>query len=204
MKSARGAPDATPPASQEPSDETLVSQVAGGDADALRILYRRLSPVAYALALRVTGDEADGEEVLVDAFHQVWKQAAQYDPSRGTVIGWLLNITRSRAIDRIRARRRVAKGKQRVAEAGSSFPAQVPANPEQEAIRHDEKERLMRVIAELPADQRWAIELAYFSGLSQSQIAERLGQPLGTVKTRIRLAMEKMRRAVIGQGFAPG
>ena len=204
MKPARDAPEAAANASQEPSDETLVGQIADGDADALRSLYRRLSPVAFALARRVAGDEADAEEVLVDAFHQVWKQAGQYDPSRGTVIGWLLNITRSRAIDRIRSRRRFTKGKERLVEEGSGFQAEAPASPEQEAIRHDEKDRLLKVIAELPTDQRWAIELAYFSGLSQSQIAERLGQPLGTVKTRIRLAMEKMRRAVMGQGLAPG
>jgi RNA polymerase sigma-70 factor, ECF subfamily len=190
------APHTTEP--EVPSNDELVEEIAQGDAEALRTLYRRLSSMVYGLALRIEGNEADAEEVLVDTFYQVWSQAAQYDVSRGTVIGWILNITRSRAIDRLRSRRR--SDRDRDLEPAVALPGTAPPDPEQEAIKEDERSRLREVIAQLPTDQRWAVELAYFSGLSQTQIAERLGQPLGTVKTRLRLAMEKMRRSVTGGG----
>lgn len=189
--------------SQDPSDLDLARKMAEGDADALRDLYRRLSALAYSLALRIVGNEADAQEVIVDAFYQAWKQADQYDAARATVTGWVLNITRSRAIDLLRSRRRAARREGRVREPGFTFHLESPPTPEQHAIREDTRARLRRVVAELPEDQRWAVELAYFSGLSQSQIAERLGQPLGTIKTRLRLAMEKMRRAVMGEDVKP-
>ena len=190
------APHTTEP--EVPSNDELVEEIAQGDAEALRTLYRRLSSMVYGLALRIEGNEADAEEVLVDTFYQVWTQATQYDASRGTVVGWILNITRSRAIDRLRSRRR--SDRDRDLEPAVALPGTAPPDPEQEAIKEDERSRLREVIAQLPTDQRWAVELAYFSGLSQTQIAERLGQPLGTVKTRLRLAMEKMRRSVTGGG----
>ncbi len=188
--------------SQDPSDVDLVREMAEGDPDALRDLYRRHSSRAYSLALRIGGNEADAQEVLVDSFHQVWRQANQYDASRASVAGWVLNIPRSRAIDRLRARGRAARREERVREDSPTFHLGAPPDPEQQAIREDTNARLRRVVAELPEDQRWAIELAYFAGLSQSQIAVRLGQPLGTIKTRLRLAMEKLRRAVLGDDMS--
>ena len=104
-----------------------------------------------------------------------------------------MSITRSRAIDRLRARRRNSEKTQRYAEETVAFPAPGPPSPEDEAIRGDRKRTVHRALAELPRDQRWAIELAYFLGYSQSQIAERLGLPLGTIKTRMRLGLEKLR-----------
>ena len=186
------------PSQAAPADEELVAGMARGSPRAIRELYRRLSSVVYSLILRIARSEEDAEEVLVDSFHQAWAQAARYDPARATVTGWLLNIARSRAIDRRRSRRRWQEGTRSLAEAVGSFPSHPPANPEREAIRNQEGDRLRRAIDDLPPDQKRALELAYFSGMSHSEIAEHLGQPLGTVKTRLRLAMEKIRNALAG------
>ncbi len=187
-----------------PSDVELVDRMAHGRIQAARELYRRLSPLAYSLACQITGLEEDAEEVLVDAFQQAWAQAAQYDPARATVTGWILNITRSRAIDQVRARRRWQRRKQKAAESTASFPLRPPASPETEAMRSQARARLQQAIDALPPDQKRTIELAYFGGLSHTQIAEHLGQPLGTVKTRLRAAMRRIRSAVSGvEGMEP-
>ena len=190
--------------SPSPTDAELVARMAGGNAQALRELYRRLAGLIYSVALRIGGVDEDAEETLVDSFHQAWAHAGLYDPSRGTVTGWIVNIARSRAIDRLRAHHRRQRGRQALSESAATFPPYPAANPEHEAIRSEERERLHRVIAALPPDQKRALELAYFSGLSHTQIAERLGMPLGTVKTRLRLAMEKIRSALAGvEGMRP-
>lgn len=183
---------------QSEIDADLVAQMANGSIEAAMELYRRLSPIAYSLASQITGFGEDAEEVLIDSFHQAWAQADRYDPARATVTGWILSITRSRAIDQVRARRRWEQRKEKAAESVASFATTTPADPELEAIRKEERIRLQGVIDALPGDQRRAVELAYFAGMSHSEIAEHLGQPLGTVKTRLRLAMNKIRNAVAG------
>jgi RNA polymerase sigma-70 factor (ECF subfamily) len=179
-------------------DAALVARMARGEIQAARELYRRLSPLIYSLACRITGLEEDAEEVLVDSFQQAWTQAGQYDPSRATVTGWVLNIARSRAIDLVRARRRWQERNEKAAEEIPSFPGHLPASPELEAIRGEERARVREAVEALPPDQRRVVELAYFAGLSHSQLADRLGEPLGTVKTRLRLAMKKIRSALLG------
>jgi RNA polymerase sigma-70 factor (ECF subfamily) len=157
-----------------PTDVDLVQQAARGVSGAVRELYSRFSSMAYSLALRIGGNEADAEEVLVDAFFQVWKQAERYDTSRGTVAGWILNIVRSRAIDTVRSRMRVVRARQKMEEGEEEAPmASPPPNPERQAM------------------------VSQKSGLSQSEIAAELGQPLGTVKTRMRLGMQKLRRELL-------
>ena len=154
--------------------------------------------MAYSLALRIGGNEADAEEVLVDSFYQIWKQAGRYDASRGTVAGWVLNIVRSRAIDTLRSRLRVMRAENKIQEGEGGFPvAAPPPSPENQAIRGEEYAVVQGAMQELPEDQRLVIDLAYFHGLSQSEIATQLGQPLGTVKTRTRLAMQKLRRTLM-------
>ncbi len=182
----------------EPTDVDLVSQIARGVSGAVRELYRRFSSMAYSLALRIGGDEADAEEVLVDSFFQVWKQAERYDTSRGTVAGWILNIVRSRAIDSMRSRLRVVRSLQKVKDGEEEAPmASPPPNPEKQAMVRERQSVVQEALQTLPEDQRVVIELGYFSGLSQSEIAAELGQPLGTVKTRMRLVMQKLRRALV-------
>lgn len=180
------------------SDEQLVEEMAGGSTSALREMYERLGSLVYALSLRITRNEADAEEVLVDAFHQAWTQAGSYQPGRGKPAAWILAIARSRAIDRLRRRARQSEKNRRFAEETATAPAPPATDPEEETIRRDEGATLRRALADLPKDQRWAIELAYFLGFSQSQIAERLGLPLGTIKTRMRLGLAKLREQLGG------
>jgi RNA polymerase sigma-70 factor (ECF subfamily) len=165
-----------------PEAAALVDRLARGDHQALAELYDRYAGIVNALALRILRRSADAEDVVQEVFVQVWRQAARFDASRGTPEAWLFTITRTRALDRLR--RVVA------AQAVSMTPPPVAAP----VIEHGLAVR--RALEELPPDQRAALELAYYEGLTQSEIAARLGQPLGTVKTRIRTAMIRLRETL--------
>jgi RNA polymerase sigma-70 factor (ECF subfamily) len=171
------------------SESELLARAGRGDADALEALYRRHGPRAMGVALRVLRERSDAEEVLQETFVEVWRRAREYSPSRGTVEAWLLTITRTRAIDRLRSR--AARG--RMVEARSAEPADSgPKLPDALSAAAQDAARVQVALATLPAEQRLALELAYWEGLSQTEIAERTGQPLGTVKTRVRLALLKL------------
>jgi len=171
--------------------------MAAGDERALGDLYDRHGAMAYALALAIVGERADAEEAVADAFGQAWRQAGQFDPARGSVPAWLATITRTRALDLVRARGRRARALARAAsEIGEGLAAPLAAAgdaPDRGVERAEARRLVVRVLAELPELQRRVIELAYFGGLSQSEIAAELQEPLGTVKTRMRTAMEKLR-----------
>lgn len=173
------------------SDQALLERIAGRDANALADLYDRYAPVALALAGRILGDRSEAEDVLQIVLTRVWQEAGRYDPSKGSVAAWLLSWVRNGSIDRLRRRdalRRATLHSVDLAPAGHQEQVAADAS--------EEKEKLARAVAELPPDQRQVIELAYFEGLSQTQIAQRLGEPLGTVKTRMRLGMKKLRQAL--------
>jgi len=173
---------------------SLVEQVATGDQAALATLYDTTNRLVYGLILRVLGDTSSSEEVLLDVYTQVWRQAASYDASRGTPLAWLTTIARSRAIDRLRSGWQDQQRKEPLETLGDAVAD--AANPE-ETTAAAERQRLVRAaLAELSPEQREVIELAYYSGLSHSEIAEKLNQPLGTVKTRTRLGMMKLREAL--------
>jgi RNA polymerase sigma-70 factor (ECF subfamily) len=176
-------------------DEAVIHRIAGGDHGALGALYDLHGRVVYTLALRIVGDPAEAEEVVQDVFLQVWRAAAQYDNGRATVTGWLLMMARSRAIDRVRARQvrplGVASGEITIANLPDAAAGQ-----EARAMTSQAAERLRTALQDLPSAMRAAIELAYYEGLTQSAIAERLGEPLGTVKTRMRAALQKLRSAL--------
>jgi RNA polymerase sigma-70 factor (ECF subfamily) len=177
------------------ADIDAIRRAAGGDADALAALYDRHSRIIYSLAFRIIGDASDAEEVVQDVFAQVWRQAARYDTSRGAVIAWMLMMTRSRAIDRIRSRR----GLPPVAPDSWKGLAEMvdPAQgPELTTLTADQIGRVREALNALPLTQRLAIQLAFYEGLTHVEIAERLEEPLGTVKTRIRLGLLKLRDAV--------
>jgi RNA polymerase sigma-70 factor, ECF subfamily len=183
--------DAADPA----ADIDAIRRAATGDADALAALYDRHSRVIYSLAFRIMGDASDAEEVVQDVFAQVWRQAARYDTSRGAVIAWMLMMTRSRAIDRIRSRR----GLPPVAPdswKGLTEMVDPAEGPELTTLTADQVGRVRDALNALPLTQRLAIQLAFYEGLTHVEIAERLGEPLGTVKTRIRLGLLKLRDAV--------
>lgn len=178
-------------------DSQLVSRMAAGEDTALGDLYDRYGRTLYALALAIVREPADAEEVVVDAFGQAWRSAATFDAGRGSVGAWLATIARSRALDTVRARGRRARAHERAAllsDEGVAAPIAAPGADPSRGVEYGEARRLVsQALAALPGPQRTAIELAYFEGLSQSEIAERLAEPLGTIKTRIRTGMEKLR-----------
>jgi RNA polymerase sigma-70 factor (ECF subfamily) len=187
----------TTTAGQHAEDAAWVARASQGDERALATLYDLHSRAVYSLALRIVGDEADAEDVLLDVFDQAWRQAGRYDAQRGTVAAWLLNLARSRAIDRVRARRARPDTSAATDDALALLPADA-ADPGDALAAARDAERVRRALGELPVLQRLAIELAYFEGLTQSEIAERLEQPLGTVKTRIRNGLLKLREVLSG------
>lgn len=173
---------------------SFLSAVADGDLTAFESLYDRHAPVVYALLLRILGNADDAQEVLQEAFVKAWSSAAKYDAGRGSEAAWLISIARSRGIDRLRSRKIRAERENDAGREISHRSAFVdPARGADDAIRSQEQKAVRGALAELPEAQRRALELAYFEGLSQSEIAERLGEPLGTIKTRMQLGMKKLR-----------
>src|SRR5262249_54795686 len=173
-----------------------VTRMARGDRDALAEVYDRHVRALYSLALRIVRQQADAEDVLQEVFAQVWTQAPRYDASRGTVIGWLVTLTRSRALDRLRrgrARPQSAddEAAQHLADLSPGIDLTLVSAQQAAAVR--------AALEGLPENQRAPIELAYYEGLSQSEIADRLGAPLGTIKTRMRQALLRLREAVAEQ-----
>jgi len=191
-----------PDAAGRPSpaaDGELVARAAAGDERAIGQLYDRYGAVLFAVAYRIAGQRADAEEVVLEAFAQAWREAPRFEAGRGSVAGWLTTIARSRALDLVRARsRRDRLTAAAAADRPGTSPAMGDFRPDPAgALDNDERRRQVRQALEtLSAPQRQAIELAYFEGLSQSEIAERLQEPLGTVKTRVRLGMQKLRECL--------
>ena len=173
-------------------DSALVERIMAGDEGALSALYDRYSGMLYAMLLRILKDTGAAEEVLQDLFLQLWRGAARFDASRGSLAGWLLVIGRNRALSRLRGkqRREILPDPEEF-----SFEA-VPSseNLEDEAARMQMMHRLRGAMAALPAEQREAVELAYFEGMTQTEIAARTGSPLGTVKSRVRAAMQTLKQ----------
>jgi RNA polymerase sigma-70 factor (ECF subfamily) len=180
---------------ERPADVDIVRKLADGDRAALAELYDRHGDIVYSLACRILGSSSEAEDVVQDVFTQAWRQADRYDPGRAAPAAWLLNMTRTRAIDRLRAnrtRQRVTADEDRVAAAADSSDDQ-----EQQAIGAQRAGRVRAALDLLGQAQRQAIELAYFGGLTHHEIAQRLGEPLGTIKTRIRSGLMKLRDALM-------
>ncbi len=176
------------------ADRALIARIESRDAEALALLYDRHSARLLGLAQRILGDTGEAEEVLQEVFLHVWKAASSFDSSRGTVLAWLLVATRSRSIDRLRTRRPALRvGLRSLEEVGES-PS--PEDLEANSAERQWSSLCRDAIAELPADQRRALELAYFEGLTHQEIAERTATPLGTVKTRVRLGLMKLRERI--------
>jgi RNA polymerase sigma-70 factor (ECF subfamily) len=166
-----------------------------GDEQALGLFYDRWEHTVRALAVRMVTDSMEAEDVVEDVFWQAWRQAPRFDGARGGAGTWLLTIARSRALDRLRAMRRSREdtGLDELVESGSEQLASAVMDPLEEAERGERSRVVREALQELPDEQRESLELAYFEGLSQTEIAERTGLPLGTVKTRMRLALQKLR-----------
>ncbi len=178
-------------------DQEMIARIGHGDQNAFSALYDRLSGPLYSLALRMLGDASDAQDALQEVFVQIWSRAGTYDPEKSSVFSWAVLLTRSRAIDRLRARDRrlrvvVASGSDegKVAEAAD---ASMVASAADTAEKSDDAARVRYVLNNLPSEQRQAIDLAFFGHLTHHEIAAQLGQPLGTVKARIRRGLLKLR-----------
>jgi RNA polymerase sigma-70 factor, ECF subfamily len=172
-------------------DSVLLERIAKGDEGALADLYDRYAGMLYAMLLRILKDTGAAEEILQDLFLHVWRRSRQFDVSRGSLMRWLLVIGRSRALSRLRVRKRWA-----VPENPDEFSLEAvpsPKNSEEDAVRTLLVDRLRRALAALPPYQREAMELAYFEGMTQTEIAARTGNPLGTVKSRLRAAIQTLK-----------
>ncbi len=173
-------------------DRAQLAQVASGDEDALLVIYRRYSRRIFSVILRIVGSEPEAEEVLQEVFLELWQHASQYDERRGSLVSWLFVIAHSRSVDRLRSRLGLTLKRHEV--QGQSLPMGYRV---QEAGKQEEiLERALTVrkaLLSLPPEQREVVELGYFEGLSQSEIAERLNEPLGTIKGRARLALRKLK-----------
>jgi RNA polymerase sigma-70 factor, ECF subfamily len=176
-------------------ERRMLERMAAGDGDALRELYDIHARAVYSLAVRILRSQSDAEDIVQEVFVQAWRQATRYDASRGTVAGWLLMQAKSRSIDRLRARR--ARPEQSE-EARVSEPVDASDAADIQIVRGEQAARVRQALDELPALQKTALELAYYEGLTHVEIAEQLEQPLGTVKTRIRQGLLKLRQALGG------
>jgi len=176
----------------------LVRAVASGDQGALHALYERTHRVVFTLIVRITANRETAEEVTLDVFHDVWRRASRYQETDGTVLGWIMNLARSRAIDRVRFEQR----KKRVpAGTDDPLPATSPADPENLVALKQQGDALRSALAVLTPDEREAIEAAFFFELTYAEVAARFNQPLGTIKTRIRSGLHKLRTSLAEEGL---
>jgi RNA polymerase sigma-70 factor, ECF subfamily len=170
-----------------------VRAVAGGDQRALHSLYEQTHRIVFTLIMRITTNRDTAEEVTLDVFYEVWRKAAAYDPANGSVVGWIMNLARSRAIDRLRFEQR----KKRVNPYPDSLgPTTDVVDPQQAALFEEQSRVLRKALEGLTPGERQAIETAFFSELTYEETARKLRQPLGTVKTRIRSGLGKLREAL--------
>ena len=175
----------------------LITRIAAGDRDAFSRFYDLLAPTAFGLIRRVLRDPEAAADVLQEVFWQVWREAPQYDPKRGSPEAWLVMRAKTRAIDRLRSIRR--RDRTFVAPVDESVARSRDESAENPAVMAEDRSLVQTALAQLPEPQRRVIELAFFDGLTQSEIATRLGEPLGTVKTRARLGLERLRGALRGE-----
>ena len=169
--------------------------IARGEETALASLYDRYRLILFGLILRILHSRAEAEDCLQEVFLQVWRSASSFDEARGRPFTWLVTLARSRAIDRLRAQ----DSRDRVAQASAREVVEVTSDAVTDAISAERSAVVREALAELPPEQRHVLELAYFEGLTQSEIAARTGSPLGTIKTRMRTGMIKLRELLSGQ-----
>jgi len=190
----------SPPHDASQIEPDLLARVGKGDQQAFEHLYDRSSSLLFTLAVRMLSDRDEATDLLQEVYLEVWRKGVRYDPARGTPIAWLITMTRSRAIDRLRSR--ASRGQGRTDSIETAGVAELPddkGGPFEAAADRELREVVTTALASLPRAQQQAVELAYYEGLSHTEIAARLNEPVGTIKTRIKLGMTKL-KAVLGNG----
>ena len=182
------------------NDVELLKAIAARDEAALAQLYDGYRVILFGLLMRILNNREEAEDVLQEVFLQVWRRAGDFDEARGRPFTWLVTLARSRGIDRLRT----LAARERVAVAGARDESEVVSDAASDAFRSEQREVVNTALAQLPDEQRQLLLLAYFDGLSQSEIAARVGAPLGTVKTRMRTGMMKLRELLKGKGETLG
>ena len=188
------------PEPAQESDILLLKAIAARDEAALAQLYDRYRTILFGLLMRILNNREEAEDVLQEVFLQVWRKAGDFDESRGRPFTWLVTLARSRGIDR----RRTLASRERVAEAGAREVSEEISDAATDAFKSEQRGLVSDALAKLPDEQKRPIMLAYFDGLTQSEIATHLGSPLGTVKTRMRTGMIRLRELLAGQGESLG
>ena len=184
------------------ADVLLVQQINQGDDQAFATFYDRFAPGLFSMIFAILRDQKESEDVLQEAFIQMWKRTSTYDATRSSLFTWSVMIARHKAIDRLRSRQRQSRLAEAVANEPDDITASAPVErADQQLARSDERERVRAALSQLGAAQREALDLAFFAGLSQTQISEKLGTPLGTVKARIRRGLMALRE-VLGRAKA--
>ncbi len=181
-------------------DTKLLKAIAARDEAALAQLYDQYRSILFGLLMRILHNREEAEDVLQEVFLQVWRRAADFDESRGRPFTWLVTLARSRGIDRLRT----IASRERVAVAGAREASEATSDAASDAFKSEQRGLVTTALAQLPDEQKRPLMLAYFDGLTQSEIAARLGAPLGTVKTRMRTGMMKLREMLAGQGASYG
>jgi RNA polymerase sigma-70 factor (ECF subfamily) len=188
------------PERAQDDDTELLKAIAAKDEAALALLYDRYRVILFGLLMRILNNREEAEDVLQEVFLQVWRKARDFDEKRGRPFTWLVTLGRSRGIDRLRT----LSARERVAEAGAREAAEEISDAATDAFKSEQRGLVTTALAQLPDEQKRPIMLAYFDGLSQSEIATRLGAPLGTVKTRMRSGLMKLRELLAGKGESFG
>ena len=189
------------PTTGGPADEQLMLLIQQGDEAALATLYRRHTAILRTVIARVVHIDADVDDLLQEVFLEIWKRAQTYDESKGKVLGWVITMARRRAIDRVRRRQAYARAEERL-RLQSEADQTAHYHVEEDAAASERAAMLKQTLATLPDAQREALQLAFYQGLSQRQIAAKTGVPLGTIKTRLELAVRKLRTALTSLGGA--
>jgi len=183
------------------TDEILMARIQAKDEAALATLYKRHTPLLRTVIARVVHNEHDVDDLLQEVFLELWNRADHYDEGKGKALGWIVTLARRRAIDRIRRRQAYARAEERLRLETEHEPQQVRHQGVEEDVNAaDRAEIFKKLLAQLPVAQREALQLAYFRGLSQREIAAKTGIPLGTIKTRLELAVRKIRTAILSMG----
>jgi RNA polymerase sigma-70 factor (ECF subfamily) len=188
------------PEQAQENDIELLQAIVARDEAALAELYDRYRVILFGLLMRILSNREEAEDVLQEVFLQVWRRAADFDANRGRPFTWLVTMTRSRGIDRLRT----LAARERVAIAGARDESEAVSDAASDAFRSEQRGLVTSALAQLPDEQKRPLMLAYFDGLTQSEIAARLGAPLGTVKTRMRTGMMKLRELLAGKDASFG